>query len=130
MKVQIIGCALGASTLAFTLMTVPADAHMSDKTAQQLSRKEAKQLLRRASAPADCQKLATYFDEKAQSLDSEAEEFDNRADRDASGSGMQGVQPKVPYAGGWVAYCRYLASDCKLKAQKPRVQAQHYKALS
>lgn len=131
MKRQIIVCTLGASTLALIPMTAPANAHISERlVSQPLSRKEVKRLVRHASSPEDYQTLATYFDQKAQSLDAEAEQFDNRADRDASSSGMQRIQPKVPYAGGWVAYCRYLASDYKLKAQKARVQAQHYKALS
>ena len=127
MKRQVMLCALGASTLAFTLMTIPANAHMSEKAAQQLSRKEVKQLIRQASSPEDYRRLASYFDQKAVSLEAEAHEHKKRADHDAA---TPGFQPKVPYAGGWIAHCRYLASEYRLEAKRARATAQQYRALA
>ena len=127
MKDQRMNRALGASTLAFILMSVPASADTSEKAAEQLSRKDVKQLVRHASSPEDYRRLATYFDHKAVSLGAEAQEHENRADHDAS---APGIQPKIPYPGGWIAHCRYLASEYRLEAQKAKTKAQHYRALA
>jgi hypothetical protein len=128
MKRQIMVCTLGASTLALILMTAPANAHTSGRlVSQPLSSNEVKPLTRHASSPEEFQKLATYFDQRAHLLDLKAQEHDERADHDAS---TPGIQPKAPYAGGWISHCRYLASEYRLEAQKAREKAQHYKALS
>jgi len=109
-------------------MTAPANAHMSGKIVNQpLSRSEAKSLINHALSPAEYQKLAAYFDRRAQLLDLTAQEHDQRADHDAS---TPGINPKVPYAGGWITHCRYLASEYRLEARKAREKAERYKALS
>jgi len=110
------------------LVSAPVEGHAAQNAGQQISRKEAKQLMRHASSPDDYQKLTAYFEQRSQSLEAKAEKYQKEADRYASSPVRQPT--KGSYPGGWPALSRFLASEYRLKAQKERAKADRYRAMS
>jgi hypothetical protein len=127
MKFQISSTVVGALALALVLVSAPVEGRAAAQSGPQISRKEAKELMHHASAPEDYRKLSAYFEQEAQSLEARAREHEEEADHYAS---TPGIQPKVPYPGGWVTHCRFLASEYKLEAQKASAEADHYNGLA
>lgn len=119
--------ALGAAALALLLTGASVVARAADDSNQQLSGKDAKRLMGKATSVQEYRQLATYFEQQAKALELQAAYYSKQADDYPSSTG---IHPKVPYAGGWGLHCRYLASQYSLDAQKAHAHAEKYRALA
>lgn len=125
MQFQKNGAIAGALALALVLVSAPVRSRAATEADTQLSRKEVKKLMEHTSSIEDYQKLSTYFERKAKRLEVKAREHAEEAEHSASSPGMQ---PKVPYPGGWVNHCRFLASEYSAEAKQAQAKADEYGA--
>lgn len=86
-----------------------------------MSKAEAKELIGKASTPADHQRLASYFSYKATVMEAEAVEHDELAAEYAKHP--NGHDMKHPMSGNTAGHCRYFAQASRKAAAEARLMA-------
>ena len=99
-----------ASGLAFAAESTPT-----------MSKDEAKQLIAKASTSKDHHRLAAYFTQKAEMMDSEAAEHEELAKQYANNPGIH--EMKHPMSGKTAGHCKYFAQAARKAAAQDRALA-------
>ena len=102
--------------LLFTALAVGA-AFAAD-SAPKMSKAEVKDLIGKASTPADHQRLAAYFTQKAEAMDAEAVEHGELAREYAKNPNILAM--KQPMSGHTAAHCKYFAQAARKAAAEDR----------
>jgi hypothetical protein len=98
------------------------------ETSSSLSKKELKTLLATASTPADQQRLAAYYHDKAQRLTAKAQEFSAEADRLATQPAT--VESKQGISCNCASHYRYWSKQYAQEAKDSEVLAARHDQLT
>jgi hypothetical protein len=93
-----------------------------------MSRSAAKELISKASTPADHQRIAAYFRYKADVMEAEAVEHDELAAEYAKNP--NGHDMKHPMSGKTAEHCKYFAQAARKAASEDRLMAAAHEAMA
>ena len=117
-----------SAVLSLALLSCVFVAGAVAETSSNLSKKELKTLLATAKTPADQQRLAAYYRDKAQRLKAKAQEFSAQADYLATQPAT--VESKQGISCNCTSHYRYFAKIYAQEAQESETLAAHYDHLS
>lgn len=103
------------------LIVLTAALTLAAQSVPTMSKAEAKQLIAKASTPEDHHRLAAYFTQKAEKMESEAVEHEELAKEYSNNPGIHAM--KHPMSGNTAAHCKYFATAARKAAAEDRALA-------
>lgn len=103
------------------LLTAAAGFAFAAETTPAISKSDIKQLIAKATTPANHHELALYFTQKAEMMDAEAVEHEALAKEYANNPGIWAM--KQPMSGKTAAHCKYFAQAARKAATEDRALA-------
>ncbi len=110
------------------LISVAAVLAFAAEPMSMMSKAEAKELIGKASTPQDHQRLADYFNHKAEMMETEAVEHDELAKEYTNNPGVHAM--KHPMSGTTAAHCRYFAQAARKAAVEDRALATFHEQMA